>query len=88
MKDYNGYTVTKEFLLKKINDKLSKKVYLKNIDKTLTFTIDYGDDCTYMVYCEETGYSMEDNNWQTIKHLQNNPLEWEDYNNFEFCTFL
>ena len=84
MKLSNGYNVSKEFAKKYIEGKLSKKVYLEYIDKTLTFTIDFGDDHTYMVYCEETGWCIEDNNWSAIKDLQKNPwwdIGWDSEHN-------
>lgn len=70
MKLRNGYTVNKEFLKRKLQNKLSKKVFFHDYNREFTLTIDFGNDLTYMVYCEETGRSVEDDKWQRIKVIQ------------------
>jgi len=70
MKLKNGYTVNKEFLKRKLKNKLSKKIFIHDYNREFTFTIDFGNDLTYMVCCEETGRSVEDDKWQHIKVIQ------------------
>ena len=83
MKLTNGRTVSNEFFTKYNSNKLSKKVYIEHYNRTFTFTIDLGDDHTYMVYCEETSHLIESDKWSHIKDLQKN-VWWDIGWNKEF----
>jgi len=58
-----------------INNNLNKVIIIDS--KEYNFKIQKGDQHKYMLSCIETGYCIEDNNYEHIKDLQKNPQSWE-----------